>query len=172
MKNKALFWDRDGVVNELVKRDGGYYSPRVFSEFKLYDSVKAVISHSMSMGYLNIIVSNQPDISREKMLDTELEKMTNYIFSNFTFNDIFYCKHADRDNCSCRKPLSGLFLNAQLKWEINFSKSILIGDSWKDIFAAENVGVNPVLLRTEYNKKFKFRNVIYSLDEILTFLKN
>jgi len=170
MNKKALFWDRDGIINELVNRNGGYYSPRNFSEFKLRNSIKEILTHSRSLGYLNIIVSNQPDISRGKMLSDELDKMTNYISSKYNYNDIFYCVHAEKDNCNCRKPLPGLLINAQLKWGIDFSKSTLIGDSWKDISAAERVGVTPVLFRTEYNKNFKFQNVINSLKELLIFL--
>ena len=62
--NRAVFFDRDGVINELVFRDGDYYSPRNIGNFQLYNDAEKVIHKIRDKGYLTIIVSNQPDIAR------------------------------------------------------------------------------------------------------------
>ncbi len=62
--NRAVFFDRDGVINKLVFRDGDYYSPRDMDNFQLYKDTEKVIRHIKTRGYLVLIVSNQPDIAR------------------------------------------------------------------------------------------------------------
>ena len=65
--NKAVFFDRDGVLNEIVERDGGHYSPQDFSQFKIVEEAIKVTRYTRSIGFLNIVISNQPDISRKKL---------------------------------------------------------------------------------------------------------
>ena len=69
--NRAVFFDRDGVLNELVKRDGGYYSPRDLSNFKITSNSVRVTKYTKSLGYLNIVISNQPDVARGYLNRTE-----------------------------------------------------------------------------------------------------
>ena len=149
--NPAVFFDRDGVLNELVQRDGGWYSPRSIDQFNIIKSSKNVINKLKEMGFLIIVVSNQPDISRGDINTAELDKMTNALFSKLKIDDIFYCPHDDSDLCICRKPSPGLLIKASDKWNIDLEKSYMIGDTWKDAEAAKNANIKFLLINKNYN---------------------
>ena len=150
--NRAVFFDRDGVLNKLVFRDGNYYSPRNIDNFQLYNDAEKVIHQIRDKGYLVLIVSNQPDIARGFLKKSVLNEMTNKIYDKLSIDDIFYCMHDDPDAAGCRKPATGLIIKAQKKWDLDLRKSIMIGDSESDFYAA-NVNCVPFILRrTKYNK--------------------
>ena len=146
--NRAVLFDRDGVLNKLIKRDGGFYSPQSFDQFKTYDTAKNVINELKQIGLLSIVVSNQPDISRGHLIQTELDKMTNVLFNKLKIDDVFYCTHDDSDLCTCRKPSPGLLIQASEKWNIDLEKSFMVGDTWKDVAAAKNASVKFLLINT------------------------
>ena len=164
--NKAIFFDRDGVLNEIVERDGGHYSPKDFSQFKLVDEAIQVTRYTRSKGFLNIVVSNQPDISRRKLDKNDLDLMTEQLFKKLDLDDVFYCTHDDQNFCECRKPLSGLFLKASKKWNINFVDSYMIGDTWKDMEAAKKVNIDSFLLDRSYNAGYSWSQRIKDLTEV------
>ena len=169
--NRAIFYDRDGVLNELVKRDGGYFSPRVLSQFKIIENSIKVTNFTKSKGYLNIVVSNQPDVARGYLKKIDLDNMTKIMRSKLTIDDVFYCLHDDNDMCKCRKPLPGLILFAKEKWDIDLNKSIMIGDTKKDYFAAKNSNVKFYLLDNKYNISFKIVNTITDISGIINKIK-
>lgn len=166
---KAVFFDRDGILNKLIKRDGGYFSPRKFLQFKVSPIATEVLNYTKSKGYLNIVISNQPDVSRGYLTKNELEKMTNLLNDKLSIDDVFYCMHDDEE-CDCRKPLPGLILNAQNKWNIDLKKSIMIGDTWKDGDAAKNAKIKFLLLDRDYNQEYNCINRINNLKDIIKHL--
>ena len=95
--NRAVFFDRDGVLNKLVYRDGGYYSPRKMKNLKLERDAASTIQTVKNNGYLCIVISNQPDIARGYLDKSVLDEMTKYLFAKLKFDDIFYCMHDDPD---------------------------------------------------------------------------
>tara|TARA_B110000196_G_C20950047_1_gene568841 strand:+ start:335 stop:850 length:516 start_codon:yes stop_codon:yes gene_type:complete len=163
--NKAIFLDRDGILNELVCRDGGFYSPRQVSDFKISLNSADLTSFTKSLGYLNIVVSNQPDISRGLLSKSALDGMTDILLSKLTIDDIFYCIHDDSDFCECRKPLAGLFFDAAKKWQIDLNRSYMIGDNWKDIEAAKKANIDSFLLDTNYNQDYFCEYRVNSLKD-------
>ena len=166
-KQKAVFFDRDGVLNHLVKRDGSYYSPQKFKDFKIFDDAKKVVSLVQEKGYLAIVISNQPDISRGKLEQSELDKMTSMLYEQLCVDDVFYCTHDDDDGCGCRKPAPGLFFTAQKKYNIDFKNSFMIGDTWKDVGAAKNAGISVILVNKDYNQSLKGVKRIKTLNEAI-----
>jgi len=171
-KQKAAFFDRDGVLNHLVKRDGAYYSPQKFEDFKIVDDAKKIVSLIQEKGYLAIVVSNQPDISRGKLEQSELDKMTQLLIEETKVDDIFYCIHDDDNDCGCRKPAPGLFFTAQKKYNVDFNKSFMIGDTWKDVEAAKNAGILMILLDRNYNQDLVDVIRVKSVKEVVPFVKN
>jgi len=165
---KAVFFDRDGVLNHLVERDGSFYSPQNFTDFQISPESFDVIHKVKELGYLAIVVSNQPDISRGKLEQSELDKITNILLNDLKVDDVFYCTHDDIDECSCRKPKPGLFHLAQTKYNINFNRSIMVGDTWKDVEAAKSANIKMFLLNTDYNQNIEDIERIKKLSEILT----
>ena len=99
----AIFFDRDGVLNDLVNRDGGLYSPQNFTDFKIADNALEITKFTSSKGFLNIVLSNQPDISRGTLMMDELNQMTELLLNKLVIDEVFYCKHDDSDKCKCRK---------------------------------------------------------------------
>ena len=150
---RAIFLDRDGVINSTIIKKGKPFSPRRLEDFELVDGIKDILERFRVRGLLNIIVTNQPDIARGLMKKEELRKMHNLIRENLPVDDIFICPHDDADNCSCRKPKPGMLLEAAKKWDIDLSESFMIGDSWKDIEAGRNAGCTTLLIDSPYNKQ-------------------
>ena len=171
-KQKAVFFDRDGVLNHLVKRDGSYYSPQSFQDFHIADDAKDVINHVHEMGYLAIVVSNQPDISRGKLIQSELDKMTDILFEKLSIDDVLYCTHNDDNDIGCRKPAPGLFYTAKKKYNIDLNKSFMIGDTWKDVEAAKNAGISMILINKDYNQDLENVIRVNSLPEVVSLIKN
>ena len=166
-KQKAVFFDRDGVLNHLVKRDGSYYSPQKFEDFKIVSEAKGVVNNVQKMGYLAIVISNQPDITRGKLEQSELDKMTQLLITETKVDDVFYCTHDDNNDTGCRKPAPGLFFSAQKKYNIDFNKSFMIGDTWKDVEAAKNAGISMILVNKDYNQSLKGINRVNTLNEAI-----
>lgn len=167
-KQKAVFFDRDGVLNHLVQRDSSYYSPKKFEDFRIVNEAKEVINQVQEMGFLAIVISNQPDISRGKLKQSELDKMTDMLFAQLGIDDIFYCTHDDNNDTGCRKPAPGLFFTAQKKYNIDFNKSFMIGDTWKDVEAAKKAGIAMILLRRDYNTNLKVKNEVISISDVIS----
>ena len=167
---KAVFFDRDGVLNELIKRDGGYYSPREFSKFKIIPNSIEVTNYTKSKGYLNIVISNQPDVARGYLTKFDLDKMTKILLNKLAIDDVFYCKHDD-NQCECRKPLPGLIFSAQNKWNIDLTKSVMVGDTERDYYAAKNADILFYLVNQSYNSDLNNVNRIMNISDIKSILK-
>jgi D-glycero-D-manno-heptose 1,7-bisphosphate phosphatase len=171
-KKKVVFLDRDGVLNHLVKRAGSFYSPQNFEDFQLVTGVKEVVDSVRKMGYLVIVISNQPDISRRKLSQSDLDKMTDLLFEKLNIDDVFYCTHDDNNDTGCRKPAPGLFFTAQKKYNVDFNKSFMVGDTWKDVEAAKNANISMILLNKDYNQDLENVIRVKNLSEIVFLINN
>tara|TARA_Y100001949_G_scaffold152467_1_gene138866 strand:- start:102 stop:587 length:486 start_codon:yes stop_codon:yes gene_type:complete len=149
MKSKAVFLDRDGVINE--KRDDHVKN---ISEFKIFSGVGDAIKLLRDKGYLVIIITNQSAIGRkiisEKTLDEIHTELKNYLNQHDTHVDsIYYCPHTPEENCNCRKPKPGLLIKATNDFDIDLEKSYFIGDSESDLNAAKEARCKGILLKND-----------------------
>ena len=149
MKNKAVFLDRDGVINE--KRND--YVKNI-DEFKIFSGVGDAIKLLRDKGYLVIIITNQSAIGRkiisEKKLDEIHTELKNYLNPHDTYVDsIYYCPHIPEENCNCRKPKPGLLIKATSDFDIDLEKSYFIGDSESDLNAAKEARCKGILLEND-----------------------
>lgn len=169
---RAIFLDRDGVINRVILKKEKPYSPRKFEEFELCHGVEGVLKKFREEGFLNIIVTNQPDITRQSIEWEELNKMHNYIKKHLPIDGIMVCPHDDYHNCECRKPKPGMLFKAANDFEINLKDSFFIGDSWKDIEAGRRAGCRTVLIDAVYNQNvlanFRIKDLSESLEIIST----
>lgn len=170
--NRAVFFDRDGVINEKAPEHDYIKS---WSEFKLLPEIINVMKHVQSKGYMIIIVTNQRGIARGLMtikdlleihenLEQELAKYKIFI------TDILFCPHDISDNCDCRKPKAGMLLKAKKKYNIDFKKSYFIGDSETDIILTSLVNVKSILFVKNLSTKPKQVKPLYivtSLKQII-----
>ncbi len=171
---RAVFLDRDGVINKVIFRNGKVSSPWKFEEFEILPGVKKVLTKFKKMGFLNIVVSNQPDVKRGFLKKEELEKMNQFLIQNLPIDEIMICPHDDNDYCNCRKPKPGLILKATKKYEIDLKQSFFIGDGWKDVEAGKKAGCKVILKKTNYNKNIQKGPdfIVNSLKEALEIIKN
>lgn len=165
-KNKAIFFDRDGTINNPVYRDNGFFSPRIFNDFSIYKDVKECIDFLVDNNFLILIISNQPDISRKKMEMSQLEKMNNQINDLFHVDDIYYSFDSDVYKDGTKKPSPKMLFDARKKWSIDFSRSYFIGDTLIDKECAQNAGVPFILISREHNKDLDSEMKINDLRQI------
>ncbi len=168
LKNyKNIFFDRDGVINSVIKRGEVISSPRFYEEFKLK---KDFIDFSYSAKDFNttfFICSNQPDISRNLLKEDELKKMHSKITEFLPFKEISFCPHDDADKCNCRKPKPGMINNLIQKYNLNRKDCLFIGDSIKDLSAAKQAKIDAYLINTEYNMDINYTYKIDYLTDLL-----
>jgi D-glycero-D-manno-heptose 1,7-bisphosphate phosphatase len=142
----VVYLDRDGTINH----DSPDYIKSRF-EFKFIPgSIEAIRLLTLG-GFTSIVITNQSALARKFISPDELDHihalMKNAIISGGgKITDIFFCPHMPDDGCECRKPAPGLLLQAQRKYNIDLSKSIMVGDSAKDIECARNAGCGKAVL--------------------------
>ena len=149
---RAVFLDRDGVINEAIIRDGKPFPPSSLVELQLSDDVADSLHQLSEKGYLLIGITNQPDVARGTQKREVVESINKYLVELLPLDGILVCYHDNNDNCQCRKPLPGLILEASAKWGIDVQNSFMVGDRWKDIKAGQNAGCKTVWLDRSYNE--------------------
>ena len=164
MTRPAVFLDRDGVLNEIVEREGRPGSPRALDEFRLVDDIESV-RRLGDEGFLVFLVTNQPDIARGRVTPELIEAMTAAIRRRVRIDDVRVCPHEEEDNCACRKPKPGMLLDLARHWRVDVRDSWFIGDMWRDVQAARAAGVRAVLLRRPYNADVEADAVASTLGE-------
>lgn len=163
---KNIFLDRDGIVNNIIMRDGVVSSPRTFEEFKFRDDfLEFAKKIDISLNFF--LVTNQPDVSRNLLKLEDLNLMHNKLNNILPFKEILVCTHDDSDNCNCRKPKPGMLLKAINENKLQHNNCLMIGDSSKDIDAAISAGIDAYLLDTYYNKGLNYKHKIQSLLSLL-----
>lgn len=177
-KQKAIFLDRDGTINKYV----GFL--RNIDEMQLIEGVSAAVKKINASGYLAIVITNQPVVARGEVLFEELEEIHNKLETllgndGAYIDDIFYCPHHPHKgfegerpelklDCECRKPKTGLFMQAAEKYNIDLANSWMIGDTLTDMEAGKNAGCGVVLCGA--NKEYQgvqFKDLEECVDYIL-----
>ncbi len=146
MKRRAVFLDRDGVLNRTTWIAGIPRSPATVQEMEILPGVPAACQRLAVAGFLLIVVTNQPDVARGKLERAEVEAMHRRLSLLVPVDDVYVCLHDDADRCVCRKPKPGLLLAAALKWGIDLAASFMIGDRDKDIHAGQQAGCTSILV--------------------------
>ena len=160
MKGKAIFLDRDGVINELIYyTDMGIVdSPFTPEQFKLIPDVDKAIKKFQKLGFKTIIVSNQPGVAKNNFAIETFEKIREKMKKELKKKDAvidseYYCFHHPdvkiskyRKICKCRKPAPGLLLTAAKEHNIDLLKSWMIGDGITDIQAGKAAGCKTILI--------------------------
>jgi D-glycero-D-manno-heptose 1,7-bisphosphate phosphatase len=143
---RAVFLDRDGVLNANVQRDGRPVAPSSMEEFHILPGVEEATARLKQLGFVLVVVTNQPDIGTGRTAPATLEAMNTELRRRLPLDDIKVCIHVDADRCSCRKPNPGMLLDAARERDISFEQSIMIGDRWRDIEAGRALGCLTILV--------------------------
>ncbi len=149
IKNKAVFLDRDGVINS----DIGHYYIYKLEDFTINKDVIDAVELLYKNDFLIIVISNQGGIDKKIYTKKETELLHNYLIEifgkrNIKISEIYYCPHhSDISSCICRKPDSLLLEKAIARFNIDPDKSYFIGDSERDILAAEKVNIKGIKIK-------------------------
>ena len=149
---KAVFLDRDGVLNEVFVKNGKSYAPRTFSAFKLYPNIKKYCKKLKKKGYLLIIVTNQPDVASGLLEFKELKRMNSFLKQEINYDKI-YISYSTSDKSYFKKPNPGMLKKAQKEFNLDINNCYLIGDRWKDIEAAEKISCKAIFINRNYKEK-------------------
>jgi len=166
MTIKTIFLDRDGVINKEV----GYLYK--VEDFHFINGVFEACQYFNQLGYQIIIVTNQSGISRGYYTEIDFQIINHWMLSEFKKNsinilEVFHCPHLPESTCNCRKPKPGMLIKAQNKYNINMEKSWMIGDSERDIIAANAAGIkNTILVKSGHKINEKSSNTMFILDSI------
>lgn len=152
--NRAVFLDRDGVINNQIIKDGKPFVPFSSKEIHIMPGVREGLAALKGAGYLLIVVTNQPDVSRKNVTREMVEEIHNYLMLELPLDDIKVCFHDNEDHCDCRKPKPGNILNAADEYQIDLGKSYMVGDRWSDIEAARSAGCGAAIyMKNNYMEK-------------------
>ena len=150
---RAVFLDRDGVLNEPVVVDGRALPPDSVVDLVLTPGVEEACEALRRAGFLLIVVTNQPDIARGTRERADVDAINAELVRRLRLDDVRMCPHDDADDCGCRKPLPGLLLEAAARWGVRLAGSVMVGDRWRDVEAGRGAGCRTVLLARDYDER-------------------
>ena len=150
LKRRAVFLDRDGVINRAVVRGGVPRPPSTPSELEILPGVPSALSRLKSAGFRLIVVTNQPDVARGVLSRKSVEEVHGILSARLPLDEIRVCWHDDADRCPCRKPKPGMLLDAAREARLDLSSSYMVGDRWRDIGAGKAAGCVTVFIDYGY----------------------
>jgi D-glycero-D-manno-heptose 1,7-bisphosphate phosphatase len=168
VKHRAVFLDRDGVLNRAVVRNGKPYPPANVAELVLAPNAKDALQELKAQGFLLLVVTNQPDVAKGITTQTAVEEINRKLASELPVDDVFVCYHQDSDNCDCRKPKPGMLLEGARKHNVDLAGSFMVGDRWRDVEAGQNAGCRTVFIDGGYEERQPARpadSAVHSLKE-------
>lgn len=145
--NRAVFLDRDGVINRAMVIDGKPLPPSSLNEFEILPGVPQAVTALKRAGYCVVVATNQPDVATGKQQRQVVEAMHRRLRDALAVDDVCVCYHADNQGCSCRKPEPGMLLYAAQRWRLCLGRSFMVGDRWRDIEAGRRAGCRTFLVR-------------------------
>ena len=170
-ERKGFFVDRDGVLNRAIVRGNVVSSPHSLREFEILEGSDTMMQKARAKGYVLVVVTNQPDVSRGLLEPEELKKMHEVLRNKIPLDAIEVCTSGDDSNYR-RKPNPGMIVEAAQRLGIRLRDSFIVGDGAKDIEAGLRAGVKTVLLKREYNSSLPLKAdfVCDTYDEIIKLL--
>jgi D-glycero-D-manno-heptose 1,7-bisphosphate phosphatase len=141
---RAVFLDRDGVLNRAPVVDGVPLSPQAVAELEILPGVLEATLQLSAEGWCLVVVTNQPDIARGRITRPQVEAINQALAAKLPLADVRLCPHDDADRCDCRKPAPGMLLAAARDHGIDLPGSVMVGDRWRDIEAGRRAGTRTV----------------------------
>jgi D-glycero-D-manno-heptose 1,7-bisphosphate phosphatase len=165
--HRAVFLDRDGVINRALVKEGRPYPPISEAELQILPGVESALQRLKSAGFLLIVATNQPDVARGTITREAVEKIHERLAKTLPIDCFVVCYHDAVDRCDCRKPQPGMLLAAAGDLDIELAGSYMVGDRWRDIEAGKRAGCKTFFVDYGYSEEqpsdYDFR--VASLDE-------
>jgi D-glycero-D-manno-heptose 1,7-bisphosphate phosphatase len=153
MSRRAVFLDRDGVLNQSIMRDGKPYPPQSLDEVVIPPDVRLALEELRAAGFLLIVLTNQPDIARGFVTRDRVDSIHRYLAAALPLDEFRVCDHDDNHQCGCRKPKPGLILTSAQDHGIDLAASFLVGDRWRDVDAGAAAGCRTVWIDLGYRER-------------------
>ena len=177
---RAVFLDRDGVINCALERDGKPYPPRNLSEFEILPEVPAALAKLKAARFLLIVATNQPDVGRGTLKKEIVEQIHAHMISRLPIDRVEVCYHPGQgqSDCDCRKPRPGMLLHAARELGLDLRQSWMVGDRWRDVDCGHAAGCRTIFVDRGYTEElrqkpdFSAGNLAQAADIILRETKN
>lgn len=154
--NRAVFLDRDGVINRAVVRDGKPYPPATVAEFELLPGVEEACARLKTAGFLLVVATNQPDVGRGTQRREEVEAMHAVMVARLPIDRVEVCYDPGQGVPSeFRKPAPGMLLRAAREMDIDLARSWMIGDRWRDIDCGAAAGCRTIFIDYGYDEPLR-----------------
>lgn len=153
MMGRAVFLDRDGVINRVILRSNRPHPPSDISELEILPGVREALLALREAGFRLIVVTNQPDVARGTQKREVVEAIHSKLLKELPLDEIRVCYHDGVDQCHCRKPAAGLLLDAASDAKVDLKASFMVGDRWRDIEAGRLAGCRSVFIDYGYDEK-------------------
>ena len=175
MMNKAVFLDRDGVINGKAPGDG--YITR-WQDFRILPGVAEAIRRLRDAGFLVIVITNQRCVAKGLLSESELQEIHQNMVrmlrrQKAAINAVYYCPHEVDENCGCRKPRPGMILQAARDHQIDLHSSWMVGDDCRDVETGKAAGCKTILLAATHAAHHSAPQadfVVPSLDEAVEYI--
>jgi D-glycero-D-manno-heptose 1,7-bisphosphate phosphatase len=150
---RAVFLDRDGVLNRAVVRDGEPSPPESLASLEVLPGAAEACATLRAAGFLLVVVTNQPDIARGAKSREDVDVLNRRLSELLPLDEIRVCPHDDDDRCECRKPAPGQLVAAARERGLDLRHSVMVGDRWRDIEAGKRAGCWTVFVNHGYTER-------------------
>jgi D-glycero-D-manno-heptose 1,7-bisphosphate phosphatase len=175
MKSRAIFLDRDGVLNRAVVREGKPYPPARVEDVEVYPGLREQLQRLKNLGFVLIVVTNQPDVARGTTPKEIVQEINRLIARQLPAIDrVMVCFHDNRDGCNCRKPRPGMLLAGAEEFDVDLTRSYMVGDRRNDMEAGVAVGSRTIFIDRAYKEPppTKYDHRVSSTHEALTIIES
>ena len=156
-RERAVFLDRDGVINRALVRDNKPYPPSTLAEFEILPGVAEACAKLKQAGFLLVVTTNQPDVGRGTIRQELVESLHAHMCRELPLDRVEVCYHPGKgaSECDCRKPKPGMLLRAAKKLNIDLAQSFMVGDRWRDIDCGHAAGCTTILVDYNYDEPLR-----------------
>lgn len=146
----GIFIERDGVLNRVRVERQHQVTPLTLDEYHVNVEVRGLLQKLKDAGFVLIVTTNQPGLSRGYQSRRELDLMHERLRCSLPVDDILVCAHDEADYCPCRKPKPGLLIEGTFKWQLDLARSFVISNKWQDAEAARMAGCTSLLIQSPW----------------------
>ncbi len=156
-RRRAVFLDRDGVINRALEREGKPYPPVGPAEFEILPEVPQACADLKAAGFLLIVATNQPDVGRGTLDQSAVEALHAVMCRQLPIDRVEVCYHPGQgqSDCDCRKPRPGMLLRAARELDVDLAQSWMVGDRWRDIDCGQAAGCWTVFIDRGYTEPLR-----------------
>jgi D-glycero-D-manno-heptose 1,7-bisphosphate phosphatase len=173
--HRAVFLDRDGVVNRALTRDGKPYPPTSLAEFEILPDVPEACAKLKAAGFILVVATNQPDVGRGTLKQEIVVETHAFMRRQLPIDRVEVCYHAGQGQsvCDCRKPKPGMLFRAERELYLDLAQSWMVGDRWRDIDCGHAAGCRTILIDYGYDEalrqipEFRVRSLMEAANLIL-----